>query len=154
MPAVVVLAACNKVVIRYHFPPPSPSPLSPVARRVTGRAVAAWVTGCGRDCRAARVKRGRYHAPPAPSPRPSPSPLSPVVGRMWAQVTEYVGASDRKRVGASDRERVGASDGATYRASFLMLPDGTQSSCFSQEAPIRHPESTHRCVSTNTSMND
>ena len=25
---------------------------------------------------------------------------------MWAQVTEYVGASDRKRVGASDRERV------------------------------------------------
>ena len=32
---------------------------------------------------------------------------------MWAQVTEYVGASDRKRVGASDRERVGASGGAT-----------------------------------------
>ena len=40
---------------------------------------------------------------PPPSPPPSPSPLSPVVGRMWAQVTEC----------ASDRERVGASDGAT-----------------------------------------
>ena len=32
---------------------------------------------------------------------------------MWAQVTEYVGASDCKHVGASDREHVGASDGAT-----------------------------------------
>ena len=48
-----------------------------------------------------------------PLPPPSPSPLSAVVGRMWAQVTEYVGASDCKHVGASDREHVGASDGAT-----------------------------------------
>ena len=39
---------------------------------------------------------------------------------MWAQVTEYVGASDRKRVGASDRERVGASDGATEGAVALQ----------------------------------
>ena len=39
-------------------------------------------------------------------------------GGVWAQVTEHVGASDRKRVGASDLERVGASDGAT-RASRL-----------------------------------
>ena len=53
-----------------------------------------------------------------PSPLPPP-PLSPVVGRMWAQVTEYVGASDRKRVGASDRERVGASDGATLNCAKL-----------------------------------
>ena len=50
---------------------------------------------------------------PPPLPPPSPSPLSAVVGRMWAQVTEYVGVSDRKHVGASDREHVGASDGAT-----------------------------------------
>ena len=52
---------------------------------------------------------------PPPLPPLPPPPLSPVVGRMWAQVTEYVGASDRKRVGASDRERVGASDGAIAR---------------------------------------
>ena len=54
---------------RYQAPP-LPPPLSPVARRVTGRA--------------GRVKQGRYHAPPFP---PSPPLLSPVVGRMWAQVT-------------------------------------------------------------------
>ena len=54
---------------------------------------------------------------PPPLPPLPPPPLSPVVGRMWAQVTEYVGASDRKRVGASDRERVGASDGATERTA-------------------------------------
>ena len=52
--------------------------------------------------------------PLTPSPPLRPPPLSPVVGQMWAQVTEYVGASDRKRAGASDRERVGASDGATH----------------------------------------
>ena len=63
--------------------------------------------GCGRDWMVVRETRS-LSCPP-----PSPSPLSAVVGRMWAQVTEYVGASDRKHVGASDREHVGASDGAT-----------------------------------------
>ena len=67
--------------------------------------LAAWVIGCGRDW--------PHETRSLSCPPPSPSPLSAVVGRMWAQVTEYVGASDRKHVGASDREHVGASDSAT-----------------------------------------
>ena len=140
---VTVLAACDcagrvKQALSCPFPHPSPSPLLRGGRLVV---LAAWVTGCGREWSccppetrslscpppsppspsslspvarrvASRVKQDRSHTAP-PSPPLPPSPLSPVVRRMWAQVTEYVGASDRKPVRASDHERVGASDGAT-----------------------------------------
>ena len=108
------------------FPfPPSPSPLSPVARR-TGRGRVGGtrslsgpppfplppLTRCEAGDWSCWPRETRSLSCP-PFPHLPPPLLSPVMGRMWAQVTEHVGASDRKRMGASDRECVGASDGAT-----------------------------------------